>query len=79
MLVHTCVADCAWNVGVYATGGGGGGASFLDSPGEIKRREVSWTLTKKLNFHLQVQVRSRGGRWAGPSGEPRRDQLGSES
>ena len=28
------------------------------SPGEIKRREVSWTLTKKL-----AQKRSRGERW----------------
>ena len=28
------------------------------SPGEIKRREVSWTLTKKL-----AQKRSRAGRW----------------
>ena len=23
--------------------------TFLQSPGEIKRREVSWTLTKKLD------------------------------
>ena len=30
------------------------------SPGEIKRREVSWTLTKKL-----AQKRSRTGRWCG--------------
>ena len=30
-------------------------------PGEIKRREVSWTLTKKSDI-LQVQARSRGGR-----------------
>ena len=30
------------------------------SPGEIKRREVSWTLTKKL-----AQKRSRAGRWCG--------------
>ncbi len=29
------------------------------SPGEIKRREVSWTLTKKL-----AQKRSRAGRWS---------------
>ena len=29
------------------------------SPGEIKRREVSWTLTKKL-----AQKRSRTGRWS---------------
>ena len=35
----------------------------LQSPGEIKRMEVSWTLTKKLYFHLRVQARSRGGRW----------------
>ena len=28
------------------------------SPGEIKRREVSWTLTRKL-----AQKRSRAGRW----------------
>ena len=32
------------------------------SPDEIKRREVSWTLTKKLDYHLGVQERSRGGR-----------------
>ena len=67
------------------------------SPGEIKRREVSWTLSKswtiicrsrrdqeeggeldpleELDYHLQVQARSRGGRWsAGPSREPRKDQ-----
>ena len=31
---------------------------LLQSPGEIKRREVSWTLTKKL-----AQKRSRTGRW----------------
>ena len=36
--------------------------SFV-GPGEIKRREVSWTLTKKLDFHLWVQARSRRGRW----------------
>ena len=30
--------------------------------GEIKRREVSWTLMKKLHLHLRVQARSRGGR-----------------
>ena len=43
-------------------------------PGEIKRREVSWTL-KKLDCHLRVQARS-GETWcgAGPSREPRRDQ-----
>ena len=35
----------------------------LAGPGEIKRREVSWTLTKKLDFHLRVQARSRGWRW----------------
>ena len=32
---------------------------FRPSPGEIKRREVSWTLTKKL-----AQKRSRAGRWS---------------
>ena len=36
---------------------------FCQSPGEIKRREASWTLTKKLDFHSRVQARSRGGRW----------------
>ena len=36
--------------------------SFV-GPGEIKRREASWTLTKKLDCHLRVQARSRGGRW----------------
>ena len=30
------------------------------SPGEIKRREVSWTLAEKL-----AQKRSRAGRWCG--------------
>ena len=35
----------------------------FQSPGEIKRREVSRTVTKKLDFHLRVQARSRGGRW----------------
>ena len=30
----------------------------IQSPGEIKRREVSWTLRKKLALK-----RSRGGRW----------------
>ena len=33
------------------------------SPDEIKRREVRWTLTKKLDFHLRVQARSRRGGW----------------
>ena len=32
---------------------------FIESSGEIK----SWTLTKKLDFDLWVQTRSRGGRW----------------
>ena len=31
---------------------------YRQSPGEIKRREVSWTLKKKL-----AQKRSRAGRW----------------
>ena len=31
-------------------------------PGEIKRREVSRTVTKKLDFHLRALARSRGGR-----------------
>ena len=33
------------------------------TPGKIKRREVSWTLTKKLDLRLWVQARSGGGRW----------------
>ena len=37
--------------------------SGLQSPGEIKRMEVSWTLTRKLDCHLRVQAKSRGGRW----------------
>ena len=36
----------------------------FQSPGEIKRREVSRTVTKKLDFHLRVLARSRGGRWS---------------
>ena len=32
---------------------------LTESPGEIKRKEVSWTLTKKL-----AQKRSRAGRWS---------------
>ena len=31
-------------------------------PGELKRKEVSWTLTKRLDFFLPVQARSRGQR-----------------
>ena len=38
--------------------------SRRQSPGEIKRREVSWTLTKELDFYLRGQARSRGGRWS---------------
>ena len=30
-------------------GGGGGGIGYTERLGEIKRREVSWTLTKKLD------------------------------
>ena len=33
------------------------------SPGEIEKREVSWTFTKKLDSHLRVLARSREGRW----------------
>ena len=33
-----------------------------EGPGEIKRREVSWTLTKKLDCHLWVQASSKEGR-----------------
>ena len=39
-------------------------ANERESPGEIKRREVSWTLTKKL-----VQRRSRARRWCWARGE----------
>ena len=35
--------------------------SFV-GPGEFERKEVSWTLTKKLDY-LRVQARSRRGRW----------------
>ena len=45
----------------------GGELDCQESPGEIKSREVSWTVKR-------VQARSRGGRWAGLSREPRRDQ-----
>ena len=31
-------------------------------PGKIKRREVSWTIIKKLDCHLRFQARLRGGR-----------------
>ena len=40
---------------------------FCQSPGEIKRREASWTLTKKLDFHLRVQGDQEQGGGAGPS------------
>ena len=55
------------------------------SPGEIKRRQVSWTLMKKLDCHLRVQARSRGGRWcwtlkrAQERSRAREVELGSES
>ena len=45
----------------------GGELDPQQSPGEIKRREESWTLNR-------AQERSRGGRRAGPSTESRRDQ-----
>ena len=38
--------------------------SRRQSPGEIKRKEVSWILTKELDFYLLAQARSRGGRWS---------------
>ena len=41
----------------------------LQSPVEIKRREVSWTLTK-LDSHLRVQARSEEGGGAGPQVSP---------
>ena len=37
--------------------------AFPQGPGEINRRKVSWTLTERLDFHLRIQARSRGGRW----------------
>ena len=37
------------------------GLSFA-SPGEIKRREVSWILTKKFRLICGSRRRSRGGR-----------------
>ena len=46
--------------------------TYSHSPGKIKRREVSWIITKKSDFHLRVQARSKGG--AGHSSQPRRDQ-----
>ena len=46
------------------------GQSFA-GPCEIKRREVSWTLTKKLDsFEGPGETKEGGG--AGPSREPRR-------
>ena len=33
------------------------------SPEEVKSMEVSWTLTKKLDFQLRVQSRSGGAVW----------------
>ena len=54
------------------------------NPGEIKRREVSWTLTKKLDLYLRVQATSGGRRLLDPYVSPeeiksREVQLGSES
>ena len=54
------------------------------SPGEIKRREVSWTLTKKLALYFRVQASSGGGRLLDPYVSPeeiksREVQLGSKS
>ena len=47
-------------------------------PGEIKWREVSWTLTKKLNFICGSRRGQGEGGGDGPSREPRRDQLSRE-
>ena len=44
------------------------------SPGEIKRREVSWTLTKSWTIICGSRRDQEEGRDAGPSREPRRDQ-----
>ena len=43
---------------------------LAQSPGEIKRREVSWTLTKKLDLYLRVQARSGGRRLLDPQVSP---------
>ena len=45
--------------------------------GEIQRREVRWTLKKKLNCHLRVQARWRVGRWClDPQQSPERSKAG---
>ena len=60
---------------------------LLAGPGEVKRRLVSWTPTKildfhlrdqeegdELDFHLRVQPTSRVGRWCWTLNRARRDQ-----
>ena len=44
------------------------------SPGEIKRREVSWTPTKSWTIICGSRRDQEEGGGAGPSREPRRDQ-----
>ena len=44
--------------GSLASFKGSDSVTDVQSPGEIKRREMSWTLRKKL-----AQKRSRAGRW----------------
>ena len=56
----------------------------VGNPGEIKRRDVSWTLTKKLDFHLRVKTESRGETWCwtlkrAQKLRAREAELGSES
>ena len=48
---------------VFREGGHPQSYREYESPSEIKRREVSWTLTdEELDNHLRAQARSRGGR-----------------
>ena len=46
---------------------------FFQSPGEIKRREVSWTLTKKVQHFCGSRWDQEEGGGVGPSGKPKRD------
>ena len=63
MCVCVCVCVCT-----------GGSTHKTQSPGKIKRREVSWTLTKKVRLICGSRPDQEELGGAGPSREPRRDQ-----
>ena len=70
--MRACVYACAY-VHAHARTRARACVCVCVCPGEIKRREVSWTLTKKTFICVSRRDQEEGG-GAGPSREPMRDQ-----